>query len=188
MGEEEGSKKLMMWKYCARCKLRTNIVPVSDLTWSLSFAMFLQLLFSEKSMVVRGDEREDAVCTHSLHQEQLTCFGSGDQVVTFEYSKLHVLDIEMPENTLAVPQPAYTKERLTLALKECKEASSSTYSSILTSLHNTRDQVRGEFFVKRIQNQSTSSQNIHTWHSCRRQTRRRSTRPTERDLTNWRRG
>jgi len=142
MGEEEGSKKLMMWKYCARCKLRTNIVPVSDLTWSLSFAMFLQLLFSEKSMVVRGDEREDAVCTHSLHQEQLTCFGSGDQVVTFEYSKLHVLDIEMPENTLAVPQPAYTKERLTLALKECKEASSSTYSSILTSLHNTRDQLQ----------------------------------------------
>ena len=139
MGEEEGSETLVMWKYCARCKLSTSpIVPVSDLTWSLSFAMFLQLLFSERQMVVRGAE---AVCPHSLHQEQLTCFGRGDQVVTFEFSKLQVLDIETPEDILAISAPSYTREKLTMALKECKEASSSTFSSILTSLHSMRDKV-----------------------------------------------
>ena len=126
-------------EYCARCKVMTSpIVPMSDLTWSLSFAMFLQLLFSEKNMFVRGAE---SVCSHSLHQEQLTCFGRGDQVVTFEFSKLHVLDIETPMDTLAISPPSYTREKLTLALKECKEASSSTYSSILTSLHSIRDKV-----------------------------------------------
>ena len=139
MGEEEGAATLVMWKYCARCKVMTSpIVPMSDLTWSLSFAMFLQLLFSEKNMFVRGAE---SVCSHSLHQEQLTCFGRGDQVVTFEFSKLHVLDIETPMDTLAISPPSYNREKLTLALKECKEASSSTYSSILTSLHSIRDKV-----------------------------------------------
>ena len=128
---------LVMWKYCARCAQMTSpIVPVSDLTWSLSFAMFLQLLFSERNMFVRGAE---TVCSHSIHQEQVTCFGRGDQAVTFEFSKLHVLDIETPEDTLAISQPTYTKEMLTLALKECKVASSTTYSSILTSLHSIRD-------------------------------------------------
>ena len=137
--EEEGSETLVMWKYCARCKLSTPLVPVSDLTWSLSFAMFLQLLFSEKNMLVRRPSGGEAVCCHSLHQEQLTCFGRGDQVVTFEFSKLHVLDIETPEDILAIGKPSYTREKMTLALKECNEASSSTYSSILTSLHSFRD-------------------------------------------------
>ena len=70
-----GEDKLMMWKYCTSCELITNIVPVSDLTWSFSFAMFLHLLLHESRLVRRGAGRPDATCIHSLHQEHLTCFG-----------------------------------------------------------------------------------------------------------------
>ena len=141
MGEEVD--KLMMWKYCTECELITPIVPVTVDTWSLSFAMFLHIIFHENQLTRRGSDRQenqilrepasrrgsdrqeiyilfreqmntflikncyskiflnfsslnlvlfrpDAKCSHSLHQEHLTCFGKMDAVTTFKYSKLPV--------------------------------------------------------------------------------------------------
>jgi hypothetical protein len=51
------------------------IVPVTEETWSLSFAMFLHLLLHENSLCRRGADRPDAKCAHSLHQERTA--GSG---------------------------------------------------------------------------------------------------------------
>jgi len=139
MNEEEDADKLMMWKYCKTCEMRTNIVPVSDNTWSLSFSMFLQLLLHEKSLVRRGASRPDAVCSCSLHQEQITCFGKGAQVATFRYSKLQVYDIITPGAQLEMPKIFFSREKLTQKLLECKEASSMVFSSVLTKLHSSFD-------------------------------------------------
>ena len=133
---EQEEHKLMMWKYCTHCELITNIVPVSDLTWSLSFAMFLQLLLHETRLVKRGSGRPDAVCSHSLHQQHLTCFGKADLVVTFRYSQLHVWEIQTPSETLSIPGSSSSRAQLTTKLLECKEASSTHFSSVLTKLHS----------------------------------------------------
>jgi len=55
MGEEVD--KLMMWKYCTECELITPIVPVTVDTWSLSFAMFLHIIFHENQLTRRGSDR-----------------------------------------------------------------------------------------------------------------------------------
>ena len=55
MGEEVD--KLMMWKYCTECELITPIVPVTVETWSLSFAMFLHIIFHENQLTRRGSDR-----------------------------------------------------------------------------------------------------------------------------------
>ena len=135
MGED--TNKLMMWKYCTSCEMITNIVPVSDLTWSLSFSLFLHLLLHESELVRRGASRPDATCSHSLHQEHLTCFGQGDQVVTFRYSTLQVWDIETSSDNLVIPSPTYTNHDQMKKLSECKTGSSTVYDSILTRLHNS---------------------------------------------------
>ena len=136
MGED--TDRLMMWKYCTSCELITNIVPVSDSTWSLSFAMFLHLLLHEKQLVRRGANRPDATCSHSLHQEHLTCFGKGDQVATFRYSKLHVWDISTPPDKLIIPSPSYSREYMMQYLTEYMKAGSSVYSSVLEKLHQAK--------------------------------------------------
>ena len=139
MGDD--TNKLMMWKYCTSCEMITNIVPVSDDTWALSFSMFLHLLLHEASLVRRGASRPDATCSHSLHQEHLTCFGQGDQVVTFRYSTLHVWDIETSSDDLVIPSPHYTNLEQMMKLTECKIGSSTVYDSIFTRLHNSVEAV-----------------------------------------------
>ena len=139
MTEEDDQDKLMMWKYCTTCETITNIVPVSDYTWSLSFSMFLHLLLHENKLVRRGASRPDAVCSHSLHQQHLTCFGKGSLVATFKYSKLNVYNVDTPGDHVDIPDVSYNKDILTQRLRRCKEASSTVYSSILTKLHNNTD-------------------------------------------------
>ena len=139
MGDD--TNKLMMWKYCTSCEMITNIVPLSDETWALSFSMFLHLLLHESQLVRRGANRPDATCCHSLHQEHLTCFGQADQVVTFRYSTLHVWDIETSSDDLVIPSPNYSKMDQMKKLAECKLGSSTVYDSILTRLHNSGESV-----------------------------------------------
>jgi 1-phosphatidylinositol-3-phosphate 5-kinase len=136
MGED--TDRLMMWKYCTSCEMITNIVPVSDSTWSLSFAMFLHILLHENQLVRRGASRPDATCSHSLHQEHLTCFGKGDQVATFRYSKLHVWDISTPPDKLAILSPSYSKDYIMKYLMEYKKAGSSVYSTVQEKLHQAK--------------------------------------------------
>lgn len=135
MGED--TNKLMMWKYCTSCEMITNIVPVSDDTWALSFSLFLHLLLHEAELVRRGASRPDATCSHSLHQEHLTCFGQGDQVVTFRYSTLQVWDIETSSDNLLIPSPTFTTHTQMKKLSDCKTGTSTVYDSILTRLHNS---------------------------------------------------
>jgi len=136
MGDDKD--RLMMWKYCTSCELITNIVPVSEATWSLSFAMFLHILLHENQLVRRGANRPDATCHHSLHQEHLTCFGKGDQVTTFRYAKLHVWGLSTPSERLLVPPPNYSKEYMMKYLMEYKKAGSSLYSAVLEKLHQVK--------------------------------------------------
>ena len=55
----EETERMMMWKYCTECELITPIVPVTADTWSLSFAMFLHILFHENKITRRGSDRHD---------------------------------------------------------------------------------------------------------------------------------
>jgi len=131
MGE---SNKLMMWKYCTNCQLITPIVPVTNDTWSLSFALFLQLLLHDDHLVRRGYNRPDAVCCHSLHQEHLTCFGKMDAVATFKYTKLQVWRVAAPPYNPEMPRPPCGQENLLSKLRTLKKHGGSVYSAVIELL------------------------------------------------------
>ena len=132
VGEE--NEKLMMWKYCTSCELITNIVPVTDATWSLSFAHFLHILLHERSLVRRGASRPDAKCTHSLHQEQFTCFGKQDLVATFKYNKLQVHELSTPPSHL-IPSPTLpSRYSLQQVLNTVKDSTNGLHSAVLERL------------------------------------------------------
>ena len=131
-GEE--NEKLMMWKYCTSCELITNIVPVTDATWSLSFAQFLHILLHESKLVRRGANRPDAKCTHSLHQEHLTIFGKQDLVATFKYNKLHVHQLSSPPSRLILPPSVPSRASLLSTLSSVKDSANGLHSAVLERL------------------------------------------------------
>ena len=127
---------LVMWKYCPICHLMiTPPIPVEDATWTFSFAMFLNLLLHENQLVSRGASRPDAKCRHSLHQVHQTVFCKGNKVAIFVFSKLDVYDVATPPEILDIPKLRFAKETVKKKFLECKEASTSVYSSILAKLH-----------------------------------------------------
>merc|ERR1719193_1041349 len=133
MGEDTDT--LMMWKYCTTCELITRIVPVTDETWGLSFAMFLHLLFHENQLKRRGSDRPDAKCHHSVHQEHLTCFGKLDTVATFKYQKLDVLKMVPPCAKPELPPLGMAKTCMLDKLGTLKSQGSAVYSQVLEKLH-----------------------------------------------------
>jgi len=136
----EETDRMMMWKYCTECELITPIVPVTSDTWSLSFAMFLHILIHENQITRRGSDRPDAKCTHSLHQEHLTCFGKLDAVATFKFTSIQMWKLVPPCATPELPEPHVTQDILLLKLKTLKKHGSSVFSSVLEKLH----EVKGE--------------------------------------------
>ena len=133
------SSHLMMWKYCTSCQLITPIVAVTNDTWALSFAMFLQLLLHDDQLVRRGYDRPDAVCSHSLHQEHLTCFGKMDMVATFKYTKLQVWSIAAPPGKPDLPTPPSDRNSLLAKLMTLKKHGSNVYSAVLEQLLAARE-------------------------------------------------
>jgi len=133
VGEE--TDRLMMWKYCPECELITPIVPVTPETWSLSFAMFLHLLFHETQITQRGSDRPDAKCNHSIHQDQHTCFGKMDTVAIFKYNKLQIWKLVPPCPQPELPEITIKHDSLLKKLTSLKNHANSIYSSVQEKLH-----------------------------------------------------
>ena len=84
--------------------------------------------------------RPDAKCSHSLHQEHLTCFGRLDAVATFKFSSIQIWKLVPPCATPELPEPHVTQDGLLLKLKTLKKAGSSIFSAVLEKLH----EIKGE--------------------------------------------
>ena len=92
--KEEG--QIVMWKYCSECTTMTELMPLSPNAWKMSFAMFLLILTFESKMV----RRKVIKCDHSLHNSQITCFGSGDQVAFFKLQHIIPHEIRLPQERI----------------------------------------------------------------------------------------
>ena len=85
----------------------TELMPLSPNAWKMSFAMFLLILTFETKMV----RRKVIKCDHSLHNSQITCFGSGDQVAFFKLQHIIPHEIRLPQERIdMVEQFPYESE------------------------------------------------------------------------------
>ena len=88
--KEDG--QIVMWKYCPECSSMTELMPLSPNAWMMSYAMFLLILTFESKMV----RRKVIKCDHSLHNDQYTCFGFGNQVAFFKLQRILPHGIRLP--------------------------------------------------------------------------------------------
>ena len=77
---ESSEESIFMWNWCSKCQSCSPAVPMSDDTWSFSFAKYLQLRFHGSIYTRRGEPS----CNHSLHHDNHQYFGYRNIVVSFK--------------------------------------------------------------------------------------------------------
>ncbi|XP_071943027.1 1-phosphatidylinositol 3-phosphate 5-kinase-like isoform X2 [Antedon mediterranea] len=91
---------ILSWSWCRRCKQVTPVQPLSNDTWSMSFAKYLELRFYGMEYNRRACAEP---CPHSLHRHHYQYFGYLNIVASFKYSSIVLREICFP------PYPIYLK-------------------------------------------------------------------------------
>ncbi|XP_017791586.1 PREDICTED: 1-phosphatidylinositol 3-phosphate 5-kinase [Habropoda laboriosa] len=89
---QENTDQILMWSKCVKCKSVSPVVPMSDDTWSLSFAKFLELRFHGSTYIRRGTD----TCQHSLHHDHYQYFTKKNMIAVFKYAKISQWEISLP--------------------------------------------------------------------------------------------
>ena len=77
----------------------TDLLPLSNDAWKMSYGMFLLLLIHETKMV----RRKFISCTHSLHNFQFTCFGRHNQIAFFKMQTILPHGVKLPPEKIKLP-------------------------------------------------------------------------------------
>lgn len=89
---QENTNQILMWSKCMKCKSVSPVVPMSDDTWSLSFAKYLELRFHGNAYTRRGTD----TCQHSLHHDHYQYFTKKNMLAVFKYTKISQWEISLP--------------------------------------------------------------------------------------------
>ncbi|XP_010530436.1 PREDICTED: putative 1-phosphatidylinositol-3-phosphate 5-kinase FAB1D [Tarenaya hassleriana] len=162
-GEAKG--QLWMWSRCCKCKTKDGIpnstkrVLISTAARSLSFGKFLELSFSEQSLLSRTSS-----CGHSFERDFLHFFGLGSMVAMFRYSPVTTYTVSLPPQKLELGnsvktgwlekefQNVFTKgislfEEVASSLKQLRShlASSSPNNQSLSDVEEMLKEERSQF-------------------------------------------
>ncbi|KOX68078.1 Putative 1-phosphatidylinositol 3-phosphate 5-kinase [Melipona quadrifasciata] len=89
---QDSANQILMWSKCMKCKGVSPVVPMSDDTWSLSFAKYLELRFHGSAYTRRGTD----TCQHSLHHDHCQYFIKKNMLAVFKYTKISQWEISLP--------------------------------------------------------------------------------------------
>ncbi|VVC36576.1 Hypothetical protein CINCED_3A016117 [Cinara cedri] len=86
------------WSYCKKCSVMTPIVPISNDTWSFSFAKYLELKFHSLQCLCRALPN----CKHCLNKEFIQFFVFNKTIASFEYLNIGIWEIRLPSLKLKI--------------------------------------------------------------------------------------
>ncbi|CAL7943576.1 unnamed protein product [Xylocopa violacea] len=89
---QENANQILMWSKCMKCKSVSPVIPMSDDTWSLSFAKYLELRFHGNAYTRRGTD----TCQHSLHHDHSQYFTKKNMLTVFKYTRISQWEISLP--------------------------------------------------------------------------------------------
>ncbi|XP_025408093.1 putative 1-phosphatidylinositol 3-phosphate 5-kinase isoform X2 [Sipha flava] len=86
------------WSYCKKCFCLTPVVPVSDDTWSYSFAKYLELKFHSQESSCRAL----IDCCHYLNRDFIQFFVYNKTIASFENIDIKMWEIRLPSLKLKI--------------------------------------------------------------------------------------
>ncbi|KAM7283540.1 putative FYVE finger-containing phosphoinositide kinase, fyv1 [Ixodes scapularis] len=131
---------ILMWSWCRKCRFVTPLTTMSDETWSLSFAKYLELRFHGQAYTCRSSYEQ---CQHSLHHDHYQYYASQQVVASFKFSPISMREVALPPPVISIvdeiPQvTAVVDEIRDLALKGYL-----VYNTVVETLCSLRAQLQG---------------------------------------------
>lgn len=131
---------ILMWSWCGKCRLVTPLTTMSDETWSLSFAKYLELRFHGRAYSCRNNYEQ---CQHSLHHDHYQYYASQQVVASFKFSPISMREVALPPPIISIvdeiPQVAAVVDEIRdLALKGYW-----VYNAVVEALCSLRAQLQG---------------------------------------------
>lgn len=86
---------------------------MSNDTWCMSFAKFLELKFHGHSYTRRNiEDDESSSCQHSVHRDHIQYFSSNGVIVSFIFTPVEIWKIKQPELTLQLKAPELIDQKV----------------------------------------------------------------------------
>ncbi|XP_061917547.1 1-phosphatidylinositol 3-phosphate 5-kinase-like isoform X2 [Entelurus aequoreus] len=145
---------ILNYSWCRICKQVTPVVPLSNDSWSMSFAKYLELHFYGHQYTRRANAEP---CGHSIHKDYHQYFSYNQMVASFSYTSVRLLEICLPRPKIFIRNQGPSKANLQQDLKDFSQNVSQVYLAIddrLTSLKTdtfskTREEKMEDIFAQK---------------------------------------
>uniref|UniRef100_W5K407 1-phosphatidylinositol 3-phosphate 5-kinase n=1 Tax=Astyanax mexicanus TaxID=7994 RepID=W5K407_ASTMX len=145
---------ILNYSWCRICKQVTPVVPLSNDSWSMSFAKYLELRFYGHQYTRRANAEP---CGHSIHKDYHQYFSYNQMVASFSYSPVRLFEICLPPPKILIRNQGPCKTSLQQDLKDFSQKVSQVYAAIddrLTSLKTdtfskTREEKMEDLFAQK---------------------------------------
>ncbi|XP_067371389.1 1-phosphatidylinositol 3-phosphate 5-kinase isoform X4 [Channa argus] len=145
---------ILNYSWCRVCKQVTPVVPLSNDSWSMSFAKYLELRFYGHQYTRRANAEP---CGHSIHKDYHQYFSYNQMVASFSYTPVRLLEICLPRPKILIRNLGPSKTNLQHDLKDFSQKVTQVYLAIddrLTSLKTdtfskTREEKMEDLFAQK---------------------------------------
>ncbi|KAM7152946.1 1-phosphatidylinositol 3-phosphate 5-kinase isoform 1-T1 [Macrochelys suwanniensis] len=145
---------ILTYSWCRLCKQVTPVVPLSNDSWSMSFAKYLELRFYGYQYTRRANAEP---CGHSIHHDYHQYFSYNQMVASFSYSPIRLLEVCVPHPKIYIKRQAPLKVTILQDLKDFSQKVSQVYLAVddrLTSLKTdtfskTREEKMEDLFAQK---------------------------------------
>uniref|UniRef100_A0A452H9Y1 1-phosphatidylinositol 3-phosphate 5-kinase n=1 Tax=Gopherus agassizii TaxID=38772 RepID=A0A452H9Y1_9SAUR len=145
---------ILTYSWCRLCKQVTPVVPLSNDSWSMSFAKYLELRFYGHQYTRRANAEP---CGHSIHHDYHQYFSYNQMVASFSYSPIRLLEVCVPHPKIYIKRQAPLKVTILQDLKDFSQKVSQVYLAVddrLTSLKTdtfskTREEKMEDLFAQK---------------------------------------
>ncbi|XP_073489524.1 1-phosphatidylinositol 3-phosphate 5-kinase isoform X2 [Aquarana catesbeiana] len=145
---------ILTYSWCKICQQVTPVVPLSNESWSMSFAKYLELRFYGNQYTRRANAEP---CGHSIHHSYHQYFSYNQMVASFSYSFIRLLEVCVPMPKIYIKQHTPSKVFLLQDLKDFSQKVTQVYLAVddrLTSLKTdtfskTREEKMEDLFAKK---------------------------------------
>ncbi|XP_075789931.1 1-phosphatidylinositol 3-phosphate 5-kinase isoform X5 [Pelodiscus sinensis] len=145
---------ILTYSWCRLCKQVTPVVPLSNDSWSMSFAKYLELRFYGYPYTRRANAEP---CGHSIHHDYHQYFSYNQMVASFSYSPIRLLEVCVPLPKIYIKRQAPLKVTILQDLKDFSQKVSHVYLAVddrLTSLKTdtfskTREEKMEDLFAQK---------------------------------------
>ncbi|XP_012516663.1 PREDICTED: 1-phosphatidylinositol 3-phosphate 5-kinase [Propithecus coquereli] len=118
---------ILTYSWCRICKQVTPVVALSNESWSMSFAKYLELRFYGHQYTRRANAEP---CGHSIHHDYHQYFSYNQMVASFSYSPIRLLEVCVPLPKIFIKRQAPLKVSLLQDLKDFFQKVSQVYLAV----------------------------------------------------------